>query len=319
MGEKHELVSVIILYYNQPMLVYDAIKSVLEQSYENIELIIADDCSREMDADAITEYVSRNRQSNLAHFEILSHRQNVGTVKNINRAIVKSTGKYIKIFAADDVIANNAVISEQVNRLKSCDGLIVTGKLMQCDEQLRSVRDKSVERNNADLQMMLNMDPQKRERYIYKHNLFPYCTQSMLFSRKFFDKYGLYDETYQLIEDTPLMWRILDEKISVAYLDDFVIKHRVDTGVTAKSISIHSERYVNDCIIQLETTKRRNAGILCKLDCICRIKIFRMRGELTEDEKSGNKLAVILKYIPYELLFVCLHPKKMLSIIGINQ
>ena len=48
-----DLVSIILLSYNHDNYIEDTIKSIYEQDYNNIELIIADDCSRNLDINVL--------------------------------------------------------------------------------------------------------------------------------------------------------------------------------------------------------------------------------------------------------------------------
>ena len=45
MKSNHSLVSVIIITYNQEKFIKECVESIIKQTYKNIEIIIADDCS----------------------------------------------------------------------------------------------------------------------------------------------------------------------------------------------------------------------------------------------------------------------------------
>jgi glycosyltransferase involved in cell wall biosynthesis len=309
--EIKKVVSVIILYFNQPDYIFDALKSVLIQDYENIELIIADDASQNINKKEIEDYIAKNARKNISSFKIITQLENVGTVRNINLSILLAKGKYIKVFAADDVLYSSNVLTRQVAILEKDNTLAVTGKLMQCDNNLEFVFDKSVHKNNVLLPKMLSMNAKKRERFIIRNNLFPYITQSMLFSRKFFDVVGFYNEQYFLIEDIPMMWKIMDKLINVSFIDEYVIKHRIDTGVTKKAIFVESESYANDCVLQLRELGKRTKNPLTKIDCWCRQKLFLLRYNLSRVKGRRAKAYIIIKNIFPLFLFSLMHPRKM--------
>lgn len=88
------LVSVIIPAFNCANFIRKAIESVLGQTYQNIELIIIDDGSKDNTAEVIT------------HFEdkvIYVYQENGGVSKARNAGIRKSSGEYIAFLDADDV------------------------------------------------------------------------------------------------------------------------------------------------------------------------------------------------------------------------
>lgn len=78
------------------------------QSYENIELIISDDGSPEFSVELpkLKKFVEENNRGNITSIVFNSIPVNVGTVKNLNRAIDLSTGKYVKTIAAEDVFTH---------------------------------------------------------------------------------------------------------------------------------------------------------------------------------------------------------------------
>lgn len=58
-------VSIILIHYNQPQYVNDALDSVFAQSYSNIELIFADDCSKELNTDNLKKYCLNKNKKNI--------------------------------------------------------------------------------------------------------------------------------------------------------------------------------------------------------------------------------------------------------------
>ena len=96
-------VSVIIPTYNRADLLGDAIGSVLAQSYQDFELIVADDGSTdhtaEIMAEAIASYGSRIR------YLVLPHRGQPAAPRN--SALAVATGEYISFLDSDDLYLPN--------------------------------------------------------------------------------------------------------------------------------------------------------------------------------------------------------------------
>ncbi|MBU1417887.1 MAG: glycosyltransferase [Proteobacteria bacterium] len=89
------LISVIIPLYNHEKFIYEAVVSVLEQSYVNLELIIIDDGS----IDNSVATVSTLSDSRLKLFT----QQNCGAHATINRGIASAKGDYVAILNSDDL------------------------------------------------------------------------------------------------------------------------------------------------------------------------------------------------------------------------
>mgnify|MGYP003214013077 FL=1 len=114
-----EMVSVIMCTYNEPIEVIDAsIKSILNQSYENIQLIIINDNPDRLEMAKYLNDLSVNNHM----VEYIKNEKNIGLVRSLNRGLLKVKGEYIARMDADD-ISNTNRIKEQVTFLKknNCD------------------------------------------------------------------------------------------------------------------------------------------------------------------------------------------------------
>lgn len=96
------LVSVLIPTYNRPEQLVNAIRSVQAQTYENIEMIVVNDCGT--DVGNIVE--SMNEEKNITYCR---HAVNSGLAAARNTAIKLSKGKYIAYLDDDDVFYPNHV------------------------------------------------------------------------------------------------------------------------------------------------------------------------------------------------------------------
>jgi glycosyltransferase involved in cell wall biosynthesis len=97
-------VSVCMPSYNRKEYTTEAIDSVLAQSFSDFEIVITDDCSTDGVVEIIKDYASKDSR---IHF--YSNEANLGVYGNLNRAILLSTGEYIKPICNDDLLAPNCL------------------------------------------------------------------------------------------------------------------------------------------------------------------------------------------------------------------
>lgn len=90
------LVTVIIPSYNHAQYIRTAIESVLAQTYENLELIVVDDGSRDDSHAVISEYSDHPKVTTILNT------QNRGQSAVLNQALAVSRGKYIALLPSDD-------------------------------------------------------------------------------------------------------------------------------------------------------------------------------------------------------------------------
>jgi glycosyltransferase involved in cell wall biosynthesis len=112
-------VSIIMPVYNAENFVFDAINSILNQTYKNFELIIIDDCSVDKSLEII-ESIHDNR------IIIIKNTLNLGLSKSLNLGIKKASGFYTARMDSDDISFPDR-ISEQVEFMNSNPDVGVSG------------------------------------------------------------------------------------------------------------------------------------------------------------------------------------------------
>ncbi len=94
--QNEPLISVIIPTYNRGRLILDSVKSVLNQTYKNIELIVVDDCSTD-DTEQILKSLNDSR------LNYLRLEKNSGACSARNRGIEVASGEYLAFNDSDDL------------------------------------------------------------------------------------------------------------------------------------------------------------------------------------------------------------------------
>ena len=97
------LVRIDIRSYNQKVFLKEAIDSILNQTYTNYEIIIADDASTDGSVELIKKYAIEQPLK----FNLILNETNQGHTKNLNLALLACKGKYIAIFDGDDIMHPN--------------------------------------------------------------------------------------------------------------------------------------------------------------------------------------------------------------------
>lgn len=101
--EGNPLVSIIVVTYNSSKYVLETLESIKSQIYQNIELIITDDCSTDNTIDICQSWLDLNKER-FIHAELLTTLKNTGIPANCNRGLKASKGEFLKFIAGDDVI-----------------------------------------------------------------------------------------------------------------------------------------------------------------------------------------------------------------------
>lgn len=116
MNEQQPLVSIAIPCYNHAKFVQEAIQSVIEQDYKNIELIIIDDGSKDNSVEVIQQMIPAC-EKRFVRFEF-RYRPNKGLCATLNEALEWCEGEFFAPLASDDLIRPYKT-AKQVNYLKN--------------------------------------------------------------------------------------------------------------------------------------------------------------------------------------------------------
>ena len=94
------LVTAVIPVYNHEKYVVESIRSILNQTYQNIELIVLNDGSKDRSHQMILPLVEEC-QRRFVRFEYIN-RENIGLSATLNQALAWATGEYFSALASDD-------------------------------------------------------------------------------------------------------------------------------------------------------------------------------------------------------------------------
>jgi len=108
-----DLISVIIANYNNAKYLEQCLDSVLMQSYQSVEIIIADDCSTDDSKEILLKY--SNKHSNI---KVIFNQINMGVTKNRHNAILNSQGEFLTTLDADDFYYDSDKLKSEMLLLK---------------------------------------------------------------------------------------------------------------------------------------------------------------------------------------------------------
>lgn len=94
------LVSILVICFNQENFIRQALLSALEQDYENLEVVVADDASSDATRDVIADLKKKYSNRLVSMLGDI----NLGITGNSNRGLAVCQGKYIAMMGGDDVM-----------------------------------------------------------------------------------------------------------------------------------------------------------------------------------------------------------------------
>jgi glycosyltransferase involved in cell wall biosynthesis len=128
---EEELISIVIPIYNVEKYLEKCIESVKNQTYQNWELIIVDDCSTDKTINIIKNYIKKDKRITLIRRE----RNSGGCRLPRFDAILAAKGDFICNIDSDDTIEPN-YLEKLIRRQHETGADIVLSKIIMCDEFL---------------------------------------------------------------------------------------------------------------------------------------------------------------------------------------
>lgn len=246
---KEALFSVVILHYNQEKFINQALDSVFQQNYGNIELIIADDATYGLDIGKIKSYIEEHRTPQISNVMYQINENNLGTIKNVNNALASASGKYALFFAADDSLFDSLVLTNFANILNILppDKYMVCGQCAMMDEKLEEKLGDFV---NVPLALDMNKASSFEQFKTIAFSCF-YAMGATAFRMDMLKEKGSFDETYKIIEDWSYYLSLTISGSKIIYSDFYALKHR-DGGVSHFNKEVlppHVIEYKNDSLL----------------------------------------------------------------------
>ena len=207
-------ISIITVVWNNEKTIKDAIDSILEQTYKNIEYIIVDGVSTDGTVEIIQSYGDK-----ISKF--ISEKDK-GLYDAMNKGINLATGDVVGILNSDDFYKSNDILETVVNEFKN----------------------KDIDCLYGDLEYIDSKDTSKVLRYWkskpYKEDLFEKgwhpAHPTFFIKREFYKKYGLFNLDFKIAADYEIMLRFLKKyKLKPSYINKTFVKMRVG-GESNRSI-----------------------------------------------------------------------------------
>lgn len=181
--------SIIIPNYNRAAIIYKSIKSVLDQTYTDFEIIVVDDCS----TDDSLEQISKIKDRRLKVYNL---KTNSGPAAARNFGIFKSEGEFISFLDSDDMYEKN-FLEKTLESLRNAGenvGFSWTGVRYHKDEKEKEY---------------IWIPDSKKEPYkTFLHSLHIGTSSGVTVKKEVFNTCGAFREDLPAAEDTEFFLRI---------------------------------------------------------------------------------------------------------------
>ena len=197
---EYPLVSICIPSFNNEKSISHTIDSILNQTYENIEIILIDNCSTDNTFNVMQKYLDKN-------IKIYRNDKNIGVVGNWNKCIEYATGEYVCIFHADDIYSPY-IIEIQVkafDETQDIAAVFTTSYIM--DDKQAIIGEINLPKINVK-QIKYDFDSLFND--ILSHGNYLVCPSAMV-KKEVYENIGKFTDEYASCLDTDMWFRIIKQ------------------------------------------------------------------------------------------------------------
>lgn len=217
-------VSVILTSYNHSKYISQSIESVLSQDFDDFELLIIDDCSKDNSAEIISSFKD-------GRIKFVKNEENLGMVRTINKGIEMARGEYISHFNSDDLFYDKSKLAKQVRFLDDNPehGAVFT--------RAQLIDDKGDIFKDVKHSYYLKMDQQQNQDrfawlgfFFYKSNCL--CYPSVMIRKAVYEEIGVFDPSYTIMQDLD-MWIRICKKFEIFVIEEKLTAFRISDASTS--------------------------------------------------------------------------------------
>lgn len=211
------LVSVICVCFNHEKYLEESLRSVLNQTYPNIEMIVVDDASSDKSPQLIQDFEQKH-----PFVKTILLTENQGNCRAFNLGFAQSRGKYVIDLATDDVLLPQRIASQVsfFEKLDECYGVIFSDAFLI--DFAGNITRTFYLRNSS--RKLVNSPSQNDiyEKIIAQSYI---CSPTMMIRRKVLEELGGYDE--QLSYEDYDFWVRSSRKYLYGFQDEILTSKRI--------------------------------------------------------------------------------------------
>ena len=213
-------ISVLLSTHNNENSINNSIKSIIDQSFEDFELLIINDASEDTTLKKLKNFDDKR-------IKIFNNRSNLGLTKSLNILLSKSSGKYIARQDADDISLKDRFIIQKE--------YIQNNNLKFCSARARDIY------NNKKVPCVSFYIPDK---LLFKYKN-PHIHGTLFMEKEVLEGVGGYDENFYFAQDFKLYCDLIKKNVKLARINSILYLMNTKDNISNKNKD--EQKYYFEC------------------------------------------------------------------------
>ncbi len=203
------LVSVILSVYNSEKTIEESVKSIVNQTYKNIEILIMDDSSTDNSYTILKELAKKHK-----NIKLFQNKENIGLTKSLNILIEHAKGEFIARQDADDI--------SYPERIESQVNFLIQNNLSVCISRAKIMN------SSKKIPGLTFFLPNK---LVIKFKN-PFIHGTLVIRTKKFKEIGKYDECFYYAQDYKLFSDLIKNKVRIGKVNKLLYNLNMEDNIS---------------------------------------------------------------------------------------
>jgi glycosyltransferase involved in cell wall biosynthesis len=212
-------IAVCLSSYNHESYVGHTIRSILEQTFQDFEIIASDDNSKDLTAQVIKDF-------NNPKITLIENKNNSGPSISMNKALKRANSDFIALIASDDMMEKTR-LEKQLKFLKDHPNYSAVFTYAQ------TIDEQNVEIKN-NFMKVFNKSFDSRDKilnyFFYQGNFL--CAPSVLIKRNTLEKFSNFTPSLWQLQDFDLWVKILASGEEIGFIEEKLTKYRIGNNLS---------------------------------------------------------------------------------------
>ena len=222
-AKPEQLVSVVVITYNSSQTVVETLDSIKTQTYQNIELIVSDDCSSDNTVEVVQNWIDEN-YSRFYDVQLVTTGNNTGVAGNINRGIAHSHGEWIKSIAGDDLLIPSAIETYMSFVMDHFENVRICVCDVECFSTDGEVKPSTRDAYKSFFEKECESYEMQKKRVMTE---LVFVGPTYFYSRELFNELGGYPEKYGCAEEWPFVYKIIRSGNRIFAINKKLVRYRI--------------------------------------------------------------------------------------------
>ena len=208
---KQPLFSIIVITYNSSKYVLETLESAKKQTYQNIELVVSDDCSGDDTIKLCAQWIEDNKHRFIRATLVFSQ-ENTGIAANCNRGLKTAKGDWVKFIAGDDILRDRCISDciEYINNSHE-EVELLCGRVKEFTNNIEYIDSEDDFIDEAD--SFFTKTAKEQHSLLLQANRI--LAPAAFIKRSLLNSMNGFDERYPMLEDYPFWLKVTENGVKI--------------------------------------------------------------------------------------------------------